>query len=221
MPTTGILSSQLTPLNHLLKPAYAGQPSSNGVDKNALTILNANLVPLPNSAAGCNYAVAHLDPTDPNHCYDAAISSPTYWREKLFRIDRDVTSSMKLSFRYIHDSWNTTVLAPQWSILRTTNPSAATFPTVQNRFVGPGTSLVARVTNTVSPTLVNDLVLSYTDSAHHFGGREWAGRGGIPTHFHTRSAFGDRPSSAPGQCNPNLSADPINRYSAMRHWPHL
>jgi len=63
-----------------------------------------------------------------------------------------------VSFRYIHDSWDTTVLTPQWSYLSITHPSAATFPTVQNRFFGPGTSLVARLTNTISPALLNDFV---------------------------------------------------------------
>lgn len=207
LPTVGVPSNKLTPLNHLVQPQAGGHPSPNGVDKNALAILNSNLVPLPNSALGCNYAVANIDLTDPNHCYNAAVSPSTYWREELFRIDHDFTPMMKASFRYIHDAWDTTVLAPQWSILRTTNPAAATFPTVQNRFVGPGTSLVARLTNTISPTLLNDLVLSYTNSIITLVDKN--GPGGAV--FQRNPSLGQplvSDASAPGQCNPAISNDP-------------
>src|SRR5262249_11334231 len=145
-----------------------GSSSPLGVDKNALAILNSNLIPLPNSPFGCNFNLPnqpedaiHLDPSDPNRCYNTSVSPSTYWREELFRIDQILTSNLKASFRYIHDAWDTTVLEPQWSYLRTTNPQAATFPTVQNRFVGPGTSLVATLTHTISPTVLNTVVLSY------------------------------------------------------------
>jgi len=64
-------------------------PSGTSVDKNALAILNANLIPLPNAPFGCNLSVANYnaaspDPTDPNRCYDLAVSPSTYWREELF-----------------------------------------------------------------------------------------------------------------------------------------
>ncbi len=62
-----------------------------GVDKNALAILQANLIPLPNSPTGCNFTVANVDPTDPNHCYNAAVSPSTYWREELFHVDQLLT----------------------------------------------------------------------------------------------------------------------------------
>lgn len=208
LPSIGIPSNMLPPLNHLSLPSPgSGLTSGTGVDKNALSMLTSNLIPLPNSPVGCDYTVANPDPTDPNHCYDAAVSPPTYWREELFRVDHDLTSTMRASFRYIHDAWNTTVLAPQWSILRTTNPSAATFPTVQNRFVGPGTSLVARVTDTISPTLLNDLVLSYSNSIITLVDEN--GPGGA---VFQRDPSLDQPlvgdASAAG-CNPALSVDPI------------
>lgn len=204
---TGSVGS-LAPLNHLVQPQAGGHPSPTGVDKNALAILNANLIPLPNSPLGCSYNVTTFDFTDPNHCYDATVSPSTYWREELFRIDHDLTPRMKLDFRYIHDAWDTTVLTPQWSILRTTNPGASTFPTVQNRFVGPGTSLVARVTNTLSSTLLNDLVLSYTNSIITLTDQN--GPGGAV--FQRNPAI-DQPlvvdPAARGQCDPAISVDPV------------
>ena len=191
----------LQPLYHLVQPQQGGLPSSVGVDKNALSILDSNLIPLPNSAIGCNFNVVSLDRTDPNHCYDAAVSPSTYWREELFRIDQQLSTKLKVSFRYIHDAWDTAVLTPQWGAVRNT------FPTVQNRFVGPGTNLMANLTHAISPTLINSLVLSYTNSTITLADK--SGPGGA--HFQ-RDPTLDQPlvadPSAPGECNPILSVDP-------------
>lgn len=183
-----------------------------GVDKNALAILNSNLIPLPNSPFGCNFSLpnlnadlSNLDPTDPNHCYNTAVSPSTYWREELFRIDQILTNNVKVSFRYVHDAWDTSVLTPEWGVVRNT------FPTVQNRFVGPGTSLVARFTHTISPTLLNDLVLSYVNSTITLVDQN--GPGGAKFQ---RTPTLNQPlvadPSAPGQCNPTLSVDPANGF---------
>ena len=204
-PSLGTNTKDLQPFpsNNLQGQATQNGPAVFGVDKNALAILQSNLIPLPNSPTGCNFNVANLDPTDPNHCYNAAVSPSTYWREELFRIDQTVTSKVTASFRYVHDAWDTTVLTPQWGIVRNT------FPTVQNRFTGPGTSLVARLTDTISPTLLNDLVLSYVDSNITLVDRN--GPGGAQFQ---RNPTLDQPlvvdASAPGQCNPQLSLDPAS-----------
>jgi len=80
---------------------------------------------------------------------------PTNWREELFRIDHNFTDQVHGSFRYIHDSWSQIYPTPLWT-------SGTSFPTVQTNFVGPGISMVARLTATVSPTLLNEFVASYT-----------------------------------------------------------
>jgi Carboxypeptidase regulatory-like domain len=203
----GSSPSNLQPVTHLNQVQQSGLASSSGVDKNALTLLDANLIPIPNSQFGCNYNVPSPDPSDPNHCYDATVSPPTYWREELFKIDHNLTSKSKVSFRYVHDAWDTTVLTPQWAILRTTNPGAATFPTIQNRFVGPGTDLVARFTHVFSTTWLNDLVLSYANSTITLTDKN--GPGGAV--FQLNPSLGQplvADPSAPGQCNPLVSADP-------------
>jgi hypothetical protein len=203
----------LSPLLHLQGPLTLGTLS---VDKNALAILNANLIPLPNAPYGCNVTLANFnpaspDPTDPNRCYNASISPSTYWREELFRIDQVVTDKFKVSFRYIHDAWDTSVLTPQWSYLSTNHPSAATFPTIQNRFFGPGTSLVARFTDTISPTLLNDIVVSYSNADITLTDQN--GPGGAQFQ---RNPSIDQPlvtdPAAPGQCNPALSVDPVTGF---------
>ena len=50
-----------------------------------------------------------------------------------------------------------------------------TFPTIQNRFFGPGVSLVARLTHTISPTLLNDIVDQLREFGHHFDRPERTG----------------------------------------------
>jgi hypothetical protein len=187
-----------------------GLSSAYGVDKNSRVILNSNLIPLPNSPIGCNYALPLtnvLGPDDPNRCYVASVSPSTYWREELVRLDHNLTSKFRLSFRYIHDTWDTTVLTPQWNYLSVTNPAAGTFPTIQNRFVGPGLSLVAEASYAISPTLLNTTVLSYANSSITLANRN--GPGGAQ--FQRNPAL-DRPLVGTGGCNPAISVDPLTGY---------
>jgi hypothetical protein len=189
-----------------------GTGANFGVDKNAILMLDSNLIPLPNAPYGCNLtlpnlnpAATNLDPQDPNHCYVAAVSPSTYWREELFRIDHTLTNKLKASFRYIHDDWNTTVLTPQWGIVRNA------FPTVQNPFEGPGISLVGRLTDTISSTMINDLVVSYVNSGITL--KDSNGPGGAQFQ---RNPEIDQPlvtdPAAPGQCNPLISVDPVTGF---------
>jgi hypothetical protein len=157
------------PDNNLINPSGGLGGVGSSVDSSALAILNTNLIPLPNSPTGCNFRVTNLDPTDPNHCYNATLSPSTYWREELFRIDHNITDRLKASFHYVHDAWDTTVLTPQWGYVRDT------FPTVQNRFVGPGRSLVFRLTDAISSSLVNELTASYSNSTITLSDQNGAG----------------------------------------------
>jgi hypothetical protein len=120
------------------------------LDRNAVAILNSGVIPAPNATSGCNSTI--------NSCYDETVSPPTHWREELFRIDHNFTEKTRLTFRYIHDSWDTVVPTPQWGIVQNN------FPTIENEFVGPGISMVARLTQTLSPTLLQEFSFSYTNS---------------------------------------------------------
>jgi hypothetical protein len=86
--------------------------------------------------------------------YISNTTLPTSWREELIRVDHNINDKNRLTFRYIHDSWNTIEPGPIWD--------SASFPTVQTAFNGPGVSLVARLTSNISPTLLNEFVASYT-----------------------------------------------------------
>jgi len=209
-PTVGA-TTQAEPVVNFLEDSPNGQGAPLGVDKNARLILNANLIPLPNSATGCNYTLPIsfvLGPDDPYRCYVASVSPSTYWREELFRIDHNITQKLKASFRYVHDEWNTTVLTPQWSYLSITNPAAGTFPTIQNYFTGPGISLVASVSYAISPTVINNTVLSYTNSTIALSNRN--GPGGAQ---YQRNPALDVPLvGGGGGCNPALSVDQVTGF---------
>ena len=80
---------------------------------------------------------------------------PTTWREELIRVDHNFGPKVRGMFRYIHDSWATTYPNPLWT-------SGTSFPTLQTNFNGPSVGMVARLTTTFSPTLLNEFVASYT-----------------------------------------------------------
>jgi hypothetical protein len=121
-----------------------GSPFPNNqvpVDLNATNIING-LIPSPNST------IAGLP------SFSAAPATPTNWREELVRVDENFNDNNRFFFRFIHDSWNTITPTALWD--------GGSFPTVQTSFVGPGTSLVAHMTDSLSPTLLSEFVFSYT-----------------------------------------------------------
>jgi hypothetical protein len=125
-------------------------PNQNGANQAAIPI-DPNALPL---------LALIPPPTDPNcvvpDCvYNAAPSQPTNWREELVRVDHNLNDKMRLMFRYAHDSWDTVTPVPLWT-------NGTSFPTIETNFVGPATALVARLTTTASPTLLNEFVFSYT-----------------------------------------------------------
>lgn len=86
--------------------------------------------------------------------YNTNVTLPTNWREELVRVDHNINSKNRATFRYIHDSWTTLEPGSIWD--------TASFPTSQTFFNGPGVSVVARLTSNISPTLLNEFVASYT-----------------------------------------------------------
>jgi hypothetical protein len=116
------------------------------------SILNTGLIPRANAVTGCNTT----NPTGLPRCYIASISPSTYWREELFRIDHKLTDSQQLSFRYVHDSWHTTTLAPQWGVVQNS------FPTVENSLVGPGLNMETSLAGSLPRGFVNRISFSYS-----------------------------------------------------------
>jgi hypothetical protein len=135
-------------------PLQSGLPaigSTVSVDYTAAALLNSGVIPAPNASSGCN----STNPSPLAHCYTASVSPPTHWREELFRIDHNLTSTERLSFRYIHDSWNTVTLAPQWGVVQNS------FPTVENLLNGPGLNMVVSLAQTLPHDFINRIAFSY------------------------------------------------------------
>ena len=86
--------------------------------------------------------------------FAAAVGEPVHWREELIRIDHDFSPKLRATFRSIHDSWDKTNSTVTWG--------GESFPTIGTHFIGPGVEMVGRLTATVSPTLLNEFVASYT-----------------------------------------------------------
>jgi len=112
--------------------------------------------------------------------FHQTVSTPTSWREELVRIDHNLTNNYRLTFRYIHDSWQTVVPDPLWG------NGTTTFQNVTTTFVGPGTSFVARLNANISPTLLNEFVASYTGD-HIF--LTTGGPVGLPSGFSMGAIF--------------------------------
>jgi len=171
-----------------------------GLDPNAAAILNQNLIPLPNSFNGCSSSLVgqtnHTTGQTLMPCYNAVISLPTHWREELLRLDHNFNTRFRLTVRAIHDSWDTVTPTPNWGTVRNS------FPTVQNKFVGPGVDLMTRLTQTLSPTLVNETVFSFTNSTITLTNQN--GPGGA--NFMRPAALGD-PAQV-GNCSTNATGVP-------------
>ncbi len=115
-----------------------------------------NNVPIDANAKVLLDALISPDTTDSgaNSFFVKSIVEPLTWRQELVRIDHNFSSKLRLMGRYIHDT-NSSV-DPTVSFVG--NP----FPTIQTQVGTPGTSFVVHLTATLSPSLLNEFVASYT-----------------------------------------------------------
>ena len=133
---------------NLASGQWATQYAANQSTAQALL----GMIPEPNGA-GASTCIPG-DATNP--CFfTASPAQGTDWREELIRVDHNFSEKIRATFRYIHDSWNTTTAVPLWT-------NQGSFPTIQTAFKGPGVGLVFRLTTTASPSLLNEFVFSYT-----------------------------------------------------------
>lgn len=130
--------------NLVTSPTWATQYANNQAVAQALL----GEIPAPNGANAQTCA-------PPACVFNSSPAQGTNWREELIKVDHNLTDKMRATFRFIHDSWQTTTAVPLWT-------NQTSFPTIQTAFKGPGVGLVARLTATASPTLLNEFVFSYT-----------------------------------------------------------
>jgi hypothetical protein len=153
------------------------------IDPTAALIMSTGVIPAPNSSVGCNSTIAS--------CYDTTVSPPTHWHEELFRVDHNINSNLHAMFHYIHDSWDTVTATPQWAYFQNS------FPTIENKFIGPGISMVARVTQVASPTFLNEVGVSYTTDHISLAdlngpGGQWQRPAGLKAGYLFKNGFGGK-----------------------------
>ncbi len=166
--------SATVPVNTTSFPDCPTRPGSGGLafPNNTVTpaaVGTALLAIIPNANSTANGFPA----------VNETVASPTTWREQLIRIDHNLTDNYRLTFRYIHDSWQTVVPNALWG-------NGTSFQNITTSFVGPGTSFVARLNANISPTLLNEFVASYTGD-HIF--LTTGGPVGLPSGFSMGSLF--------------------------------
>jgi hypothetical protein len=126
------------------------------VDPSTGTYFPNNTVPVsPQAQALLKLIPAANSGSGASSFYNAAPAQQTNFREELVRVDQNFSDKQRFFYRFIHDSWNTATPTPLWG-------TGGSFPTVGTSFVGPGVSMVANLTSTVTPTLLNEFVFSYT-----------------------------------------------------------
>ena len=127
--------------------------------RNRSTLQSAATGPLPIDHVP-RHALAAIDPGGNCRMFRARhvqrfASAATTWREELIRLDHNFSDQssryVPLHSRFVEHGQRRTPLDGQ-----------AAFPTIQTTFEGPAVSLVARLTGTISPTLLNEFVASYT-----------------------------------------------------------
>jgi hypothetical protein len=125
------------------------------VDPNTGLPYPGNLVPIDPLAVPLLPMFPLPTPGLSPHNFVDAPSQLTTWREELLRADHNINSKWHATFRYIHDSWNSVTPNPLWT-------NGGSYPTIQDAFIQPSTSMVARLTTVASPTLLNEFVASYS-----------------------------------------------------------
>jgi hypothetical protein len=144
----GDFSDQCAPINPNPTDCPIDPNTGNPFPNNTIPFIDPDaqallpMIPLPNTINSGQATFAE------------AVGQPTQWLENLVRIDHDFNSRLRATFRLIHDSWNTTS--------GTLTFESGSFPTIRSHFVGPGVEMVSRVTATITPTLLNEFVASYT-----------------------------------------------------------
>ena len=124
-------------------PTGAGVSAGHTVTPTAVGTALLAIIPQANTTNGGFPAVSET------------VGSPTTWREELVRVDQNLNDNYRLTFRYIHDSWQTVVPNALWG-------NGSSFQNVTTNFTGPGSSFVARLNANITPTLLNEFVASYT-----------------------------------------------------------
>ncbi len=107
---------------------------ANLLDPNAVLFMGTGALPKPNTANGTQFI--------------ASPKQPTYVREDVVRIDHHFNDKYALMGHWIHDSMTQTIFPSMWD--------GNNYVTVGDVFNNPTWGAVVRLTQTISPTLLNE-----------------------------------------------------------------
>jgi len=125
---------------------------ANLIDQNAVLELNAGTFPLPNFGTSQ---------------YIASIAQPTNVREDAVRLDHNINSKFQLMGHYLHDAMTQTYYPPLWG--------NSTYPTVGTAMLNPSWSSTLKLTQTYSPSLLNETSFLFSGNTIHLSPVKGAG----------------------------------------------
>ena len=118
---------------------------ANLIDQNAVLEMNAGTFPKPN--LGTNQ-------------YLSSIPQPTNVREDVVRIDHTINSKFQLMGHYLHDAVTQTYYPPLWG-------PGNDYPTVGTSMLNPSWSSTLKLTQTYSPSLLNETTFLFSGNTIH------------------------------------------------------
>jgi len=110
---------------------------ANLIDPNAVLFMGTGAIPKPNFG---------------NSQYVSSPPQPTYVREDVVRIDHDINDKLHLMGHWIHDQMSQTIFPVMWS--------GDSYTTVGNVFSNPTWASVIKLTQTLSPSMLNETSLN-------------------------------------------------------------
>lgn len=114
------------------------------IDQNAVLELNAGTFPKPNFGTSQ---------------YISSIPQPTNVREDVVRIDHKINAKLQLMGHYLHDQVSQIYYPPLWG--------NSTYPTVGTAMLNPSWSSTIKLTQVLSPSLLNETAFLYSGNTIH------------------------------------------------------
>jgi hypothetical protein len=113
---------------------------ANLIDPNAVLFMGTGAIPHQTNASASAPTVT------------ASPKQPTYVREDVVRADHDITPRLHLMGHWIHDQMVQTIIPSEWS--------GSSYDTVGTVFANPSWASVIKLSQTVSPSILNETALN-------------------------------------------------------------
>lgn len=162
-------------------------------DPNAVALMGSGIFPAPQGIP------------IKNNNFIEPVSTPTNFDQELFRVDYDINSKMRLMVHYIRESYALIPTTTQWG--------GSDFPTVTSTFDVPSGNIAVRLTDTISPTLLNEVDFYYLNASDK---GVPVGKYAIPSGYTTKTIFGNNPDSR----IPQLSFTQGYQGIDPNYWPY-